>query len=412
MILEYVPPFPYFLNIRSISQQWLDDFDTVICQNVKELDLVQRNDIDYELVRYKFPWYDSNCTTRRNNDCIRFLAILFPNIEKLIVPAIGATVRVPNNILKLFHKLQTMEIFYVSPLTLDVSYNPAEIPLTYRQDITNIQNITYNRYLTQFTSSLVMVKDDNSSLITLSNSLIPENVISLFKYLVKEQHFSLKRLNVLSLPENLYSKALIDFILEENVKHVERGYGSPELTTGSNSIYITNEEIADYMYEKQFFKTLISPTDITSYDWDFISQILSGVSNLQVFKMLFEQANFPLVFDAEINPLLWLIQNNVSRQLPQIIEFLCTRNPSLVTLGNSKGFLNGDEKNVNILHLYITCSNEYEINEDVIATLIKIGCDIKFVCPTTGNNLIHIHPCSPCMFIFNYSTILTLNSSY
>ncbi|EFC38315.1 hypothetical protein NAEGRDRAFT_73995 [Naegleria gruberi] len=395
MILEYVPPFPYFLNIRCISQQWLDDFDTVICQNVKELDLIQRNDIDYELVKYNFPWYDSYCDIRTNNDCIRLLALLFPNVEKLIVPGFGTRVNVPNNMLTLFHKLQTMEIFYVGPLTVDTRRNyPLEMNITYRQDITNIQSITNKKYLTQFSSIVKAMNIDNSTLITVTNCLIPENVINLFKYLVKEQHFSLKRLNILLLPGPLYSKALIDFILEENVKHVERGYGTPLLASYSQILYIENDEIIDYMYEKQFFKNLLSPMDI---DWNIISQVLSRTSSPKMFKILFEQSNFPLVCDEEINPLLLFIKRSKSTHQPEIIEFLCTLNPSIITLGDVKGIVNGDEMNLNILHSYLTgaSNNEYTIDENIISSLIKAGCDVKFVCPTTGNNLIHIHPCSP-----------------
>ncbi|EFC36240.1 hypothetical protein NAEGRDRAFT_76086 [Naegleria gruberi] len=398
MIMGYIPPFPYFLNIRSISQQWLDEFDTELCQKVKELDLIQRYDINDEKIKYKYPWYDENTTTIRNNDSIRFLALLFPNVEKLMVPAIGySNVRLPPNVLRLFSKLQTMEIFYLLPIALDPTKNiERRAAITYKQEITDIQSITNNRYLTQF-SSIIRENDDNSNLVA-TNVLVPENVVSLFTYLVENEHFSLRRLDILSLPKILYSKELITFILQHTEKQVNQGYGYPEFYSDSNIIHITNDEVLDHMAENQFFKNVLSPKLI--YHWKFISHLLSELSKVKTCKILFEQSELPLVFDGEINPLLWIIKNNNSSQLPDIIEFLFTLNPSLVTLGDANGVVNGDEKNMNILHLYITTCKTIE--ERVVSSLINIGCNIKYVCPTTGNNLIHIHPCSPYAFAKAY----------
>lgn len=393
-ILGYLPAFPYYLTIRLTSQQWLDDFDNVICQEVKELDLIQRNENPDATIKYRYPWYNSQVSTRMNNDCIRFLGVLFPNIEKLILPCVNDRLRVPQRLLSSFPKLSHVQIFFLPPFN---SWRSC-----YRQDVIDCQNLDYT--FVQNFAKILRFKSDQSNLVSIPNNAKSEDVINTLKYFVETERFSLDKTDIItSLHPTSFTPSLIDYILQVHEKQQKAGYEritfTQERIMNSSLFFGLPDAIMDYMLETQFFKKLTSTESIISSS--FVNSLLTSITSLKMAKLLFEQAEWPFVFDEVKNPLLILIANSRNTSVTsELISFFCNLKPGLISLGDENGIISNEVASLNILNLYLNMQKGLNADDSIIEALHRNGADITFVCPNTGNNFLHICPYSECKWNF------------
>ncbi|KAG2392939.1 hypothetical protein C9374_009516 [Naegleria lovaniensis] len=389
-ILGYLPAFPYYLTIRLTSQQWLDDFENVMFQELKELDLVQRNESPEATIKYRYPWYNPQVSTRMNNDCIRFLGVLFPNIEKLILPSVDEKLRVPQKLLASFPKLETVQIFYLPPFHTWRT--------CYRQDIINVQHLE-NAYFQNF-AKIYMVKSENSTLVSIPSHTTSEEIMNILKYFVETERFSLDKTRIItSLHPTHFSTSLIDYILQVNEKQQNAGYEpitftEDDIRPSFSSIFVgLLDPIMDYMLETQFFKKLTATGSIIRPS--VVNTILGSIISVKIAKLLFEQAEWPFVFDDAQNPLLFIINNARNTIVAsELISFFCKLKPQLISLGDENGIIGNNKASLNILNVYLSMNKALKADDLIIEALHSNGADITAVCPSTGNNLLHTCPFS------------------
>ncbi|KAF0980926.1 hypothetical protein FDP41_012714 [Naegleria fowleri] len=323
-----------------------------------------------------------------NNDCIRFLGVLFPNIEKLILPCVNDRLRVPQRLLSSFPKLSHVQIFFLPPFN---SWRSC-----YRQDVIDCQNLDYT--FVQNFAKILRFKSDQSNLVSIPNNAKSEDVINTLKYFVETERFSLDKTDIItSLHPTSFTPSLIDYILQVHEKQQKAGYEritfTQERIMNSSLFFGLPDAIMDYMLETQFFKKLTSTESIISSS--FVNSLLTSITSLKMAKLLFEQAEWPFVFDEVKNPLLILIANSRNTSVTsELISFFCNLKPGLISLGDENGIISNEVASLNILNLYLNMQKGLNADDSIIEALHRNGADITFVCPNTGNNFLHICPYS------------------
>ncbi|KAG2387466.1 hypothetical protein C9374_001798 [Naegleria lovaniensis] len=404
-ILNYIQPFPYYLTLRGVCQQWLDELYQNIFPNVKEMNLVKRHEFE-DSINYKYPWYNKNAKNTYSS-CIRYLALLFPNVEVISMPLFTNSgwysiheLHAPNQFIYLFRKLTKLCLFSTTPF--DESHYGRQLFI--KLEFFDFEEImdAYPDVIRDINKLLRHSKDtDICKPYTLDKSSDRTVFFEAIKHLVLQEKFSFEHMDLFSMKGIHFSKEIIDFFVDNYRKHSEHGYKKMypyEEYFNPHGILTVKDDVADYILEKEMFKIAFSHA-VTNDEIAFtiVGKILCNVSSLSVAKAIFEQAKFPVIFEQEVNPLLVLLNNNYSREVPAIIELLCSLYPlDLLTLGDSNGNIikNVDGQFVHefkLLYKYIEnkgsrCSGE------VIKCLYNLGFNLHYVDPVTNDNLLHICP--------------------
>nr|CAG4719178.1 unnamed protein product [Naegleria fowleri] len=409
MILQYIPPYPFYLTLRGVCQQWLDDLYHNICPNVQSIDLVRRNEFSDSIV-YKYPWYNPNAK-RKYSDSLRYIALIFPNVTSMCFPIFDPhQLRVPTRFLQYFSNLERMTLFNYSPFTpfyLSVLSSRNDFLLS--MDLVDVRSIEigypYRRRRggrTSFPYVLSNMYSSHHKHLKINHSISygdnNEVIFREIKYLVQEERFSFEAIDFFTLSASKYSKGMLEFFLDKYKQQLELNYKPliPFEEYFERNGILSAHELCDFIIENQLFKVAFPNAE--AVDYAITKKILRNISDVKMGQALFEQAKFPLLFEGKLNPLLELLHTNPF--VPQLVSYLCQLVPKLITLGDSDGIVVKDENgnyvhNMNILAAYLKRNRYPTINiYNLIQRLHECGCDLNYIFPESDNNFLHLIPSS------------------
>ncbi|KAG2385416.1 hypothetical protein C9374_003231, partial [Naegleria lovaniensis] len=409
LFTKYIPPFPFYLTLRGVCQQWLDDLYHNVCPNVESIDLVKRNEFT-DSIGYKYPWYNPNAK-RKYGDSIRYISLVFPNITSMCFPIFESRqLRVPTRFLKYFPQLERMELFNYrpfSPLYLHVSGLRSNDFLL-SMDLLNVRNITlgyqYYRRRSDRTSFPYVLSylNSNQQHLRIKHSIkYGDNgteTLKEIKYLVEEEKFSFEAIDFFTLDSYQYTQEMLEFFLNKYKKQLASNYKAllPYEEYFERRGILCNHNLLDFIIENELFKVAFPNADTVAYV--ITDKILKNIADEKMAKAIFEQAKFPLLFEGEWNPLVTVLISNP--YTPGLVSYLCKLVPNLITLGNSEGIVTKDENGCFVHNMNVLASYLKKVREpsgyvtSLVERLHRCGCELNYVFAETGNNFCHLIPSS------------------